>query len=178
MKEYKLKLIQDKYVGHVEIFGNWGWSGKASPMALYPETLWCASKKPSYIKYFPEIQAVGKVRISAFMVGSSQKQNDNEEYIIYHADGADKVHVDLSRYKDDDSDWLVLGTYRFGGSGEEYVQLNHNGSNINTRASTLRFEILNDAKGDVWQYLYVGPAKKPQQYTEIVELNRFSDLDN
>ena len=179
MEEKNSKLIYDKYVGNVELSGNWGWSSKLSPMALYPETLWSASKKPAYIKYLPKIEAVGMVRISAFMVGNTEKQNDNEEYIVSHADGIDKIYVDLSKYKDGESDWLVLGTYRFDGSKREYVQLNHNRADINTRASTVRFEILNNAEGDVWQYLYVGPQKNVKQAeinTDIIELNKFSDL--
>ncbi len=177
MKNKNLKLISDKYVGKIEIFGNWGWSGSlTSPMSLYPETLWCASKKNAYVRYIPKIEAVGMIRISAFIVGCSENQNTATEYEIHYADGVDTVFVDASKYKSGESDWCVLGTYRFDGNGEEYVQLNHNCGDMNTRSSTLCFEILNDAKGEVWQYLYVGPAKKEETYTEIVELNRFSDL--
>lgn len=179
MKDKTINLIPDKYVGKVELFGNWGWSGKlTSPMMHYPETLWCASKKPANIKYLPKIESVGLVRISAYIVGNSEKQNDNQEYVIHFADGIDNVYVDTSNFHTGESDWFVLGTYRFDGNGKEYVQLNHNCLEMNTRASTLRFEILNDAKGDVWQYLYVGPAKKEEIYTDIVELNRFSDLES
>lgn len=178
MSDKTIKLIPDKYVGNVELFGNWGWSDRLTgPMEHYPETLWCGSKKPANIKYLPNIEAVGMVRISAFMVGYSEKQDTNEEYEIHHADGVDTVYVDLSEYKTSESDWRVLGTYRFDGSGEEFVQLNHNTPDINTRASTLRFEIINDVKGDVWQYLYVGPTKKiSSKRSEVVKLNSFIDL--
>lgn len=180
MNENKIKRIPDKYVGSIELNGNWGWSDRLTgPMENYPETLWCGSKKTGFVKYLPKIEAVGKVRISAFMVGYDEKQDQNEEYLIHHSDGVDKVYVDLSNYKSGESDWCVLGTYEFDGSGNEYVQLNHNTPNVNTRASAMRFEIINDALGNVWQYLYVGPTKKkPSTRLDIVELNSFSDLDN
>lgn len=177
------KCIPDKYVGKVTLKGNWGWSRPTltSPMQLYPETLYSSSKLPASVLYEPQISSVGMVRISAFLVGYDEKQDTNEEYEICTSKGIKKINVDLSKYKDGESNWLILGTFFFDGSGKEYVKLNRISSENNTRASTVRFEILNDAqdkKGDVWQYLYMGPAKKPVIYGDIVPLNHFSDLQN
>ena len=109
MKDKIMNLIPDKYIGKVELFGNWGWSGKlTSPMKHYPETLWCASKKPANIKYLPKIESVGLVRISAYIVGNSEKQNDNQEYVIHFADGIEEVYVDTSKFKTGESVYLVL----------------------------------------------------------------------
>ena len=177
------ELIPDKYVGKVTLSGNWGWSNSTlkSPMKLYPESLWSASKLPAFVKYEPNITAVGKVRISAYILGYDEKQDTNAEFEVSFSGGTEKINVDMSKYKEGKSDWLTLGTYMFDGSGSEYVKLNRISTENNTRASTVRFEIMNEAensKGGVWQYLYVGPALKPKIYSDIEKLDFFADLEN
>lgn len=177
------ECIPDKYVGTVTLEGNWGWSNSTlkSPMKLYPESLWSSSKLPAFVKYEPKICSVGFVRISAYMLGYNEKQDTNEEYEICTSKGIKKINVDLSKYKDGESDWLALGTYFFDGNAKEYVKLNRISTENVTRASTVRFEIMNEAensKDSVWQYLYMGPAKTPEVYGEIDSLNHFTDLKN
>lgn len=172
--------IPDKYVGKFTPVGEWGWSGLKSPMKYYTESLWTNDDK-AYALYEPKITAVGKIRISAYMLGNSEKQDTNEEYEIHYAGGVDRVYVDLSKYGKDASDWLVLGTYDFDGNATEYVRLNRITEDTEkaTRASTIRFEILNSSNNwtDVWQYLYLGPSFEKYTEHEMEEFNKFKDMD-
>lgn len=179
--EYSKPSIPDKYVGEFTVTGNWEWTltGLNSPMELYPDTLWASGKSGAYAKYEPQITAVGRVRISAYMIGYDNWQDKNMEYEIHYSGGVDKKYVDLSEYKSGESRWLVLGTYEFDGSGNEYVKLNRISNENNTRASTLRFEILNSAdeeKNDAWQYLYVGPDRYTKRPSGMAKLNKFNDI--
>lgn len=181
MKNYTKPTIPDKYVGKFTAKGSWEWSisGLESPMELYRDTLWATGKSGAYALYEPQITAVGRIRISAYIVGWSQYQDTNVEYEIHHASGVDRVYVDTSRYGKDESGWEVLGTFDFDGSGEEYVRLNRVTDKINnTRASTMRFEILNSRNDDaeVWQNLYVGPSHNEDLPVEMVDLNKFKDM--
>lgn len=183
MRKYTKPTIPDKYVGKFTCKGGWEWSltNLESPMELYRDTLWVTGKSGACAIYEPKITAVGRIRISAYMVGWSEHQDTNEEYEIHHAGGVDKVYVDLSKYGRDESDWLVLGTYEFDGSGTEYVRLNRITDKVNnTRASTIRFEILNsrNENAEVWQNLYVGPSRNDEVPFEMVELNKFNDMSD
>lgn len=174
------ELIPDKYNGYIHVEGNWDWSYSLySPMEHYPDTLWIEGKRSGYIQYNPEIKAVGMVRISAYIVGFSERQDNNVEYVIYHNGEVDKVYVDATKYGLGQSDWIVLGTFYFNGEeNEEFVRLNRVNLDGITRASTLRFEIMNSALEDeVWQYLYVGPDRKNMKPIGLKELNSFKDLD-
>ena len=182
-KEYSKPLIPDKYVGEFTAEGNWEWTltGLRSPMELYPDTLWASGKSGAYALYEPQITAVGKVRISAYIIGFDNWQDTNAEYEIRYSGGVDKIYVDLSEYKTGESRWLVLGTFEFDGSGTEYVKLNRISNENNTRASTVRFEILNSAgeeDNDAWQYLYVGPDRGNKRSSGMARLDKFEDTEN
>ena len=182
-KEYSKPSIPDKYVGEFTATGNWEWTltGLNSPMELYPDTLWASGKSGASAKYEPQITAVGRVRISAYMIGYDNWQDTNIEYVIHYSKGVDKIYVDLSKYKTGESQWLILGTYEFDGSGNEYVKLNRISNENNTRASTVRFEILNSAgedSNDAWQYLYVGPERYAKRPSGMAKLDKFEDLEN
>lgn len=175
------ELIPDKYNGYVHVEGNWDWSYSLySPMQHYPDTLWLEGQHLGYIQYNPEIKAVGMVRISAYIIGFSERQDEKVEYEIYHNDELDKVYVNTAEYGMGQSDWKVLGTFYFSGNEKnEFVRLNRLNVDGITRASTLRFEIMNSALEDeVWQYLYVGPDRNNMKPIGLKTLNYFKDLNN
>ncbi len=174
-------LIPDKYAGTFTSDGKWEWSGALEgPMAQYSGTLWVNGAVGAWARYDPDIAAVGMVRISAYIPGWSSSQDTNTEYVISHCGKEDRVYVDTSKYTEGNSGWHELGVYEFDGSDSEYVQLNRVSGSGNTRASTVRFEILNsaDPNGAVWQTIYVGPAKESVKTMGMIALDRFHDLEN
>lgn len=172
-------LIKDSYTGVFTKEGNWQWSSLTSPMKIYPETLWVTGASGAWAKYEPKITAVGKVRISAHILGWDENQDKNVEITVSTSSGMTKINVNTAEYKKGQSDWLELGTFDFDGSGTEFVQITRVSDSKNTRASTIRFEILNSAgDGTVWQYIYLGPSRDSLYTDGLVELDRFTDLDD
>ncbi len=175
------ELIPDKYNGNIYVEGNWDWSySLCSPMEHYPDTLWIEGKNPGYIRYSPEIKAVGMVRISAYIIGFSDKQDKCVEYEIHHNSEIEKVYVDATKYGRNQSDWFVLGTFCFNGDvNSEFVQLNRVNFDGITRASTLRFEIINSKlENEVWQFIYIGPDRNNMAPIGLKKLDSFKDLDD
>jgi len=171
------ELIVNKYLGTFKSSSNWGFSGVVrSPMRYYGETLWLEGDETGYAEYYPEIKAVGKVRISAFIPGYSN-QDPKIKIEIHQTDKTTVQYVDGTKYPQDEGDWLVLDTVEFDGSGEEFVRIVRDSGIGTTRISTVLFEILNSAeKGDVWQYIYVGPTRVAVQKNSLISLDTFSDI--
>lgn len=173
------ELIVNKYLGTFSASANWGFSGVVrSPMRYYGETLWLEGDQTGYAEYYPEIKAVGKVRISAFIPGYIN-QDPKIKIEIHQSDKTTVKYVDATKYAENEGDWLVLDTVEFDGSGEEFVRIVRDSGIGTTRISTVLFEILNSAeKGDVWQYVYVGPTRAAVQKNSLISLDTFSDIEN
>ena len=173
------ELIVNKYLGTFKSSANWGFSGVVrSPMRYYGETLWLEGDQTGYAEYYPEIKAVGKVRISAFIPGYFN-QDPKIKIEIHQTDKITTQYVDGTKYPENQGDWLVLDTVEFDGSGEEFVRIVRDSGMGTTRISTVLFEILNSAeKGDVWQYIYVGPTRVAVQKNSLISLDTFNDIDN
>ena len=68
------ELIVNKYHGRFEAVGKWDFSAVVrSPMLYDVETMWLEGDETGYADYYPEITAIGKVRISAFIPGYSNQ---------------------------------------------------------------------------------------------------------
>ena len=173
------ELIVNKYHGTFSASDNWGFSAVVrSPMSSYPETMWLEGEETGYADYLPEIMAVGKVRISAFIPGYSN-QDPEIKFEIHGAYETTVKYVDATKYSQDEGDWLILDTVEFSGSGKEFVRVVRESRKGTTRISTVLFEILNSAeKGDVWQYIYVGPNRIDIEKKKLMTFDTFNDIDN
>lgn len=171
--------IMNKYLGTFTASSNWDFSAVVrSPMHYYGETLWLEGDETGYAEYYPEIHAVGKVRISAFIPGYFN-QDPKIKIEIHQTDKTTVKYVDGTKYEPDKGDWLVLDTVEFDGSGKEFVRIVRDSGTGTTRISTVLFEILNSAeKGDVWQYIYVGPTRVAVQKNSLISLDTFIDIDD
>ena len=130
-------LVADKYTGVFTTEGNWQWSSAlTSPMKIYPETLWVTGAAGAWAKYEPKITAVGKVRISAHILGWDENQDNNVEISVSTSSGTTKINVNTAEYKKGQSDWLELGILDFDGSGTEFVQITRVSNSGNTRTET------------------------------------------
>ena len=185
VKSTLLNKIDVKPQG-VCIYGNeWGISGSINgPMTYYPNTLWVAGvDENTTIEYRPELSAVGDVRVSVYLLYWKENQNPQVKYEVYHNGKIDTVILNPNDITE--SQWVTLGTYDFSGNpDEEYVKLvcmpNEN-AKMNTRASTVAFEILNNTRADVWQTVYVTPkndseALLKREQASMATLDKFTDM--
>ncbi len=175
----KKELIVNTYSGTFSASGKWDFSGVVrGPMRSYPETLWLEGDNTGYADYCPEIMAVGKVRISAFIPGYIN-QDPEIKIEVHHSDKIDEVYVDGTNYPENGGDWLMLGTFEFAGKGDEFVRIARESGKGTTRISTVLFEILNSAGSiDVWQSVYVGPTRVSLAKKNLATFDAFCDLDD
>ena len=151
-------------------------------MTDYARSLWIAgADERAYVTYNPEIEAVGDVNIFVYLLWWAENQNPNVKYEIYHNGKVDTVMLDPTTLTQ--SSWVYLGTYDFSGNpDEEYVKLAVQPSDnpvLNTRASTVMFEIVNDVNGGIWQTKYVSPddsAEAMLENGEMASLDTFFDM--
>ncbi len=174
------ELIKDKCYGIFDYEGDWLPSatiGYRSPMEHYPEVWWIEGEAGPSATYNPEIIASGKVRISVYIIGNDENQDKNVEYTVFHNGLAEKIYVDTSLYKKGASDWHELGVFDFCGNGEEYVKITRVSTEGVTRASVIKFDILNDSGAiDVWQTIYTGPDLRNLKPVGLYDMNVFDDI--
>lgn len=98
----------------------------------------------------PGITSLAPVRISFHVVAHAKGGNDPRVQIeIVHGGKTDVRTLDTSK---GESRWEDLGTYDFSGKGDECVRLVKVTDRTNTRASAVKFEILDAQRpGFVWQ---------------------------
>ena len=171
--------------GRCTYVGNWGLSSTVKgPMTSAGFSLWVAggAGAETYVKYDPEIRAVGDVRISVFLLYWHENQTKDVKYEVFHNGKTEEFHLDPTTIEH--SQWVTLGTFDFAGTEDEYVLLSCTGdTNLkgNTRASTVAFEIINSANGDVWQTLYVTPTQTSDALMDAAKvtmapLDKFDDM--
>ena len=164
-------------------------SAVLGPMTQAPNSLWVAGVGPeAYVEYNPDIQVDCNVRISVYMLYWHENQTTDVKYTVFHNGKTDEFHLDPTTVTE--SQWITLGTFDFGGNGEDYVLLECTGKGnemTNTRASTISFEVLNDAETDpnspmaVWETKYVTPQKDTNsqymaQKKTMAPMDTFSDM--
>lgn len=137
------------------VTGTWNWSGPVlGPMAAQRETIY-SLEAGSTATWDPGIYSPVDVRISIYRLVSPRVGGDPKMRFEVAHDGAVKeVFVDGTG---GESGWHELGTFRFSGQGDEFVRLVKETPHVATRASAVRFEILNEPGSAirVWQTLYV-----------------------
>ena len=157
----------------------WGWSGSLSgPMNKYPGSLWTTKQGATAI-YNPDIHAVGDVRISVYKLWYKGGNDTNVRYDVHHNGQVETFYIDTAAGTGDE--WIVLGDFYFAGTGDEYVELireTETTAAINTRASTMRFDILSSVDGSIWNTIYLTPNKVLVARDVMSTLDKFSDMTN
>ena len=183
-------VIEADPMGSCYYIGPWSYSSAVlGPMTQAPNSLWVAGAGPeTYVQYNPDIAADCNVRISVYLLYWHVNQAKDVKYTVFHNGKKDEFHLDPTSITE--SQWVTLGTFDFGGNGEDYVLLECVGgeaANANTRASTVAFEIMNDASTDsdstthVWQTRYVTPRQDSNsvymaQKDRMAKLDKFADM--
>ena len=96
------------------------------------------------------------MRISVYLLYWAENQTTDVKYEVHCGDTVHEFHFDMTKLTE--NTWVTLGTFDFDGSGSEFVRVVGTGvgdEKTNTRASTVAFEIINTANGNVWQTVYV-----------------------
>ena len=184
------KEIDADPMGRCIYIGPWSYSSAVlGPLTQAPNSLWVAGAgHEAYVEYDPEIISDCNVRISVYLLYWSVNQSTDIKYTVFHNGKQDEFHLDPTSITE--SQWVTLGTFDFGGNGEDYVLLECTGTgvdNTNTRASTIAFEIMNDAVSDpnsssaVWQTRYVTPRQDTEsvymaQKDKMASLDKFDDM--
>ncbi|MBR4083695.1 MAG: family 16 glycosylhydrolase [Lachnospiraceae bacterium] len=173
--------------------GDWGKSTKLTgPMTKLPYSLWInhekinASQAPlnipenNYCTYRPDLQVTAGVQISVYLLYWHENQTKDVIYEVHHNGQVDTFHIDMTTLTKDE--WRDLGVFDFSGSPEtNFVRIvctsdEVSGGKTNFRASTVRFDVLNDAaSGGIWQSVYVSPSPTAE-IPNIAELDQFEDI--
>ena len=163
--------------------GSWRYSTSAlGPMTkAAPSIQIAAGDVEASVTYKPLINAFGDVRISVYMLYWKENQVEDVAYEVYHNGKKDVFHLNPASYAE--SQWVTLGTFDFAGNPEdEYVKLVTQptaNSKANTRASTVMFEVVNDATDGVWQTVYVTPVNDggaASNKKKLAPLDKFDDM--
>ncbi|MBQ2967050.1 MAG: S-layer homology domain-containing protein [Clostridia bacterium] len=173
--------------GRCYYVGAWAFSASVKgPMTKAPNSLWVAQNPDSntFVEYYPDITSVGNVRISVYMLYWHENQTNDIKYEVHCNGKVDEFHLNPQDYTE--SQWVTLGTFPFSGSGEESVKLICTGTGesiANTRASTVAFEVLNNAGSgvDVWTTVYVTPTSDSETLLNsakmtMASLDKFKDM--
>ncbi|NQU42542.1 S-layer homology domain-containing protein, partial [bacterium] len=156
------------------VTGTWQWSSKIlGPIASSRSTIW-NNEVTATATWNPEIYSAGQVRVAIYKVIWTENNDPSAKYEIVHNDKTDTIFVDHTK---GETGWHELGTFDFVGEGDEYVRLVKVTEGFNTRASAVRFEILNEETQGVWQSLYVNTdtiadtdiLEKAPEYSDIAE---------
>lgn len=138
-----------------DVSGNWSWSTTVKgPILKSPETIW-TTEQGATATYNPHLDQMGNVRISIYKLRLNENNDPNVKFDIHHGNVVDTVYVD---YTTGSTGWYELGTYPFSGHPQqEFVKLTKLTTTGSTRASAVRFEVLNGAAGNpaVLQTLYM-----------------------
>jgi hypothetical protein len=80
------------------------------------------SAKVNYGLWHAPIGSAGNYEVFAYIPGS-HATTKNARYFVKHFGKLDERRIDQSNYR---NEWVSLGTYYFGGNGDEFVVLNDN----------------------------------------------------
>ncbi|MBQ2966525.1 MAG: S-layer homology domain-containing protein [Clostridia bacterium] len=167
--------------GECTIEGGWKFSQAVpGPMTKAPASLWIAAgETEASVTYKPQLNTVGDVRISVYMLYWHVNQVSDVKYEVHHNGKVDEIHLNPASYTE--NQWVTLGSFDFAGKPEEefvkLVTMPTADVKGNTRASTIMFEVLNSETGGLWQTVYVTPLE--DAYTKLVAmvpLDKFDDM--
>ena len=170
-------LVDVEPVDGFSFEGDWQFSGALpGPMVRKPGSMWVSGPSGATATYDPDIKASGMVRISVYKLWWPEGQDPKVRYDIVHNGKTDTKYLDTSAGTK--SEWVELGEFDFSGTGDEYVRLTRETSKqgINTRAGTVRFDIINSQNGEIWQSIYVTPNTQLLDRKSLAELDQFLDL--
>ena len=174
-------VIENDPVGFCKFVGDWRFSGRVpGPMSKAPSSLWIDTAGPeNYVEYNPDILHNGNVRVSVYLLYWEVNHVNDVKYTVHHNGKVDEFHLDPTALTE--NQWITLGTFDFEGGGKDFVRLECTGATGNTRASTIAFEIINEANNSVWQTLYVTPTQDnnsvaSSQEDVLAPLNKFEDM--
>ena len=182
----------DPYPGFYFV-GDWATSNALTgPMSKSKYSMWISkeridnSQEPfnnpanNYCHYQPDLQVAAGVNISVYLLHWNTNQADDIVYEVHHNGEVDTFHIDLTTLTE--SCWYDLGTFDFSGPEEtNFVRIvctdaDNYEEMTNFRASTIRFDVLNDAaSGGIWQTIYVTPSPTAEIFT-VAELDHFEDI--
>ncbi|RYF24131.1 MAG: glycosyl hydrolase family protein [Flavobacteriales bacterium] len=154
--EVKPAYVKDvAIVDGFSITKNWSWSMLVpSPIAKESKTLY-TKQVGATATWNPKLYSAGKVRVSVFKVVDVAGNDPKAFYELLHHKKRDTVFIDCTKGT---SGWYELGIFDFDGAGNELLKLTKITPNVITRASTVKFEILNTVTGgniSVWTDIYV-----------------------
>lgn len=154
--EDKASYVKDvAVVDGFSITKNWNWSMLVkSPIEKEPKSLYTAKVGATAI-WNPKIYSLGKVRVSIFRIVDETGNDPKVPYELLHNNKRDTIIIDFTKGT---SGWQTLGVFDFNGGSNEYLKLTKVTPKVVTRASTVKFEILNAVSGgdiSVWSDLYV-----------------------
>ena len=167
--------------GECTLEGGWKFSNAVpGPMTKAPASLWIAAgETEASVTYKPQLNTVGDVRISVYMLYWHVNQVSDVKYEVHHNGKVDEIHLNPASYTE--NQWVTLGSFDFAGKPEEefvkLVTMPTADVKGNTRASTIMFEVLNSETGGLWQTVYVTPLE--DAYTKLVAmvpLDKFDDM--
>ena len=173
-------MIHDPLSGYVSVKGNWTFSSRLKgPMADAPHSMWIAGAGPeANVTYYPGITEAANVRIQLYLLYWNKYQTTDVLYEVHHNGKIDSFHIDLSAVEADG--FRDIGTFDFAGNPEEeFVRLICQGVGdemTNNRASTVAFEVLNEA-GEIENTYYVSPQMSADVLLEAAK-SFFAPMDN
>ncbi len=182
----------DPYPGF-SFIGDWAKSSALTgPMSKSAYSMWISKERidnssepynnpaENYCQYKPNLQVTAGVRISAYLLYWHENQTNDIVYEVHHNGAVDTFHIDMTQLTK--SGWYDLGQFDFSGDPEtNFVRIvctgaDNYGESTNFRASTVRFDVLNDAaSGGIWQTVYVTPSPEGEIF-RVAELNQFEDI--
>ncbi len=184
----QLKGIAVDPRGTCEWEGSWTFSSAVpGPMTNAANSMWIAASNANggkaTVTYNPDISAVGDVNIFVYLLWWHENQNDRVKYEVHHNGKVDEIVLDPTKLTE--SSWVNLGTFDFAGKPEEefvkLIAMDNAVEKANSRASTIMFEIVNDANGGIWNTYYVTPVFDASAILEaekknLAPLNKFTDM--
>ncbi|MBR3941771.1 MAG: S-layer homology domain-containing protein, partial [Clostridia bacterium] len=174
------ETIDDPLSGYVSVKGNWIFSSRLKgPMADAPHSMWIAGAgNEATVTYYPGITEESNVRVKLYLLYWNKYQTTDVLYEVHHNGKVDSFHIDLSAVTEDG--WRDIGTFDFSGNDkEEFVRLICTGVGdemTNNRASTVAFEVLNDAN-EVEKTYYVSPQMSAEILLDAAK-SYFAPMDN
>ena len=182
----------DPYPGF-SFIGDWATSSTLpGPMSKSAYSMWISKSRidsslqpynnpaENYCQYKPDLQVTAGVNISVYLLYWKENQTNDVIYEVHHNGEVDTFHIDMTKLTE--SGWHDLGKFDFSGDPEtNFVRVvctdaDNYGELTNFRASTVRFDVLNDAaSGGIWQTVYVTPSKTGEIFV-VAELDQFEDI--
>ena len=134
----------------------------------------------NYCQYKPDLSVTAGVDIYVYEFDGAANQASDVVYEVHLNGTVERIRRNLNEISN--SGWYKLGTFDFSGPEDtNFVRIvctdaNNWGDDTTFRASTVKFEVLNDAStGGIWQTVYVNPSPEGTIY-EVADLDKLTDV--